>query len=408
MPQTQQIYIELNPPSLKDNTAVIDRLAKGLRSQTGLWPQVALRDLERFAGVLRGSNYRVTALLQRGSGGPVVVDLRAGDATNERIEPDLVQRAKALPMGLWGDQGLGLALDIGSTHLAGALIDLPSGKKLCRDNQLNPQTRIGSDILTRIQAAVKPEVRAELHEGLIRAANTLLARLCRRAGRKPQEVQGICAAGNTTMTHFFLDLDTQSICREPYIPLINRPAPFYATELGLIAAKDAVAWCLPNVGSYFGGDLVAGIVAAELHRREDTAIMVDVGTNAEVVVGNRDWLLACAGAAGPALEGGVARMGVLAGPGAIEAVRVDPVSLEPEIGVIPDADGRIPPLRACAGPGSCSFWPRCIFAGLWTCAERSSRASMSASSRLTRAWAMWWFMRIRRRAVGPLRSMRWR
>jgi uncharacterized 2Fe-2S/4Fe-4S cluster protein (DUF4445 family) len=90
-----------------------------------------------------------------------------------------------------------------------------------------------------------------------------------------------------------------------------------------------VGWCLPNVGSYFGGDLVAGIVAAGMHQREDTAIMVDVGTNAEVVVGNRDWLLACAGAAGPALESGVAKMGVLAGPGAIEAVKIDPQTWSP-------------------------------------------------------------------------------
>jgi uncharacterized 2Fe-2S/4Fe-4S cluster protein (DUF4445 family) len=240
MPQTQQIYIELNPPSLKDNTAVIDRLAKGLRSQTGLWPQVALRDLERFAGVLRGSNYRVTALLQRGSGGPVVVDLRPGDATNERIEPDLVQRAKALPMGLWGDQGLGLALDIGSTHLAGALLDLASGQELARDNQLNPQTRIGADILTRIQAAADKGVKQRLHREMVHAANELTARLCESAGRGPFEITGICAAGNTTMTHFFLDLDTQSICREPYIPLINRPAPFYASELGIEASPRAV------------------------------------------------------------------------------------------------------------------------------------------------------------------------
>jgi uncharacterized 2Fe-2S/4Fe-4S cluster protein (DUF4445 family) len=161
----------------------------------------------------------------------------------------------------------------------------------------------------------------------------------------------MAAAGNTTMTHFFLGLDVQPLCREPYIPLTNRPAPFFAADLGLAWAPGAVCWLMPNVGSYFGGDLVAGIVAAGLHQNPELAILVDVGTNAEVVLGNKDWLVACAGAAGPALEGGVTRTGMLAQPGAIEGVRIDPVTREMTLKIIPDREGRTPRPKGLCGSG---------------------------------------------------------
>jgi uncharacterized 2Fe-2S/4Fe-4S cluster protein (DUF4445 family) len=183
---------------------------------------------------------------------------------------------------------------------------------------------------------------------LVKAAGGLVQKICDRADRSPAEVTGLAAAGNTTMTHFFLGLDVQPLCREPYIPLVNRPAPFFAADLGLKWAPGAVCWLMPNVGSYFGGDLVAGIVAAGLHQNPEAAILVDVGTNAEVVLGNKDWLVACAGAAGPALESGVARTGMLAQPGAIEGVRLDPVTRELTLKIIPDRDGSTPkPLGLC-------------------------------------------------------------
>ena len=197
-------------------------------------------------------------------------------------------------------------------------------------------------------AADKPASLAAQHAMLVEAARELIAQLCAQAGQAQDQVTALVAAGNTAMTHFFLGLPVATICREPYLPLVNRPGPFYTSDLGLDLAPGAVAWCLPNVGSYFGGDLVAGIVAAGLHQREGVALLVDVGTNAEVVVGNRDWLVACAGAAGPALEGGVARMGVLAQPGAIEGVRLDPDTWEPQLTIIPDAQGNIPaPIGLC-------------------------------------------------------------
>ena len=343
----QKHYLELEPPSLKDNTASIDRLAKALRRLTGSWPQTPVQRTWDFARVMRGADYQVTATLAQ----DVLVQVEPGDTSGQAPDQAWAQRAQEVPLKLWGHHGLGMALDIGSTHLQASLHSLTDGWELAKGTCLNPQTELGADILTRIWAAAKTEEMQRLHSMLVESAAGLAADMCAKAGREVSEIAGLVAAGNTTMTHFFLGLDVQSIPREPYIPVVNRPAPFYTADLGLDLAPGAVGWCLPNVGSYFGGDLVAGIVAAGMHQREKTAILVDVGTNAEVVVGNRDWLLACAGAAGPALESGVAKMGVLAQPGAIEGVRIDPKTLEPELRIIPAADGSRPKAKGLCGSG---------------------------------------------------------
>ena len=128
------------------------------------------------------------------------------------------------------------------------------------------------------------------------------------------------------MTHFFLGLDPGGIFREPYIPAVNKVPLIRAGELGLVVNPRAPIFVLPNVGSYFGGDLIAGILTSGIHRKKAVSILVDVGTNAEVVLGNEDWLVSCAGAAGPALEGGVSSMGMMAGPGVIDKVAIDPSS----------------------------------------------------------------------------------
>jgi uncharacterized 2Fe-2S/4Fe-4S cluster protein (DUF4445 family) len=174
-------------------------------------------------------------------------------------------------------------------------------------------------------------------------------------------VYALAVAGNTTMSHFLLALDPRGICREPYIPAANRFPFFRATDLGLHIHPRALVHVFPNVGSYFGGDLTAGILAAGLHRSEEVKILVDVGTNAEVVVGNRDWLIACAGAAGPALEGGVVERGMMAAPGAIDRVRIDPDTLEASYRVL----GDVAPAGIC-GSGLIDLMAEMFAAGILT------------------------------------------
>ena len=159
---------------------------------------------------------------------------------------------------------------------------------------------------------------------VIDALNTAIDDVCRQAGFAKEDVYLLAAAGNTAMTHLFLGLPPQWIIREPYIPAVNRPGVLKASEIGLCAHENARIFVFPNVGSYFGGDLISGILFSGMFEKETISMLVDVGTNAEVALGNKDWLVACAGAAGPALEGGMSAIGMTAKPGVIDEIIIDP------------------------------------------------------------------------------------
>jgi len=187
----------------------------------------------------------------------------------------------------------------------------------------NPQESIGADILARIHFADQTEGLDKLNRLIIKGLNQAIAEMCTANTLAPQNIYVLSIAGNTSMSHLFMGLDPRWIIREPYIPVVNTPAILKAQTLGIQVNPCARALIFPNIGSYFGGDVIAGILFSEIHKNEKTAILVDVGTNAEVVLGNKNWLIACAGAAGPALEGGVSPMGMTAGPGVIDKISID-------------------------------------------------------------------------------------
>jgi uncharacterized 2Fe-2S/4Fe-4S cluster protein (DUF4445 family) len=301
-PLVRFIGIKAVPPSLRDNTADLDRLRRNVAEKLdGVEPLVAWRRSAELARAFRAAGFAGTAVVNQLRTGPELVDF--------------LPRQDSGPVGL--------ALDLGTTHLEGSLIDLRTGVRLARDHRENGQIEYGADILSRVHHAATPGGLATLHRVLLADVNDLASRLAKQAGLKPEEIRALSVAGNTTMSHFFLNLTPYHLIREPYIPMANMIEPMAAEELGLGIHPAAVVWVMPSVGSYFGGDLLAGILASGLDRAESVSMLIDVGTNAEVVIGNRDWLMACAGAAGPALEGGVASMGMRAGPGAIDHVEFD-------------------------------------------------------------------------------------
>ena len=159
---------------------------------------------------------------------------------------------------------------------------------------------------------------------IIDELNRHIAYICHVGGVKVDDLYLISLSGNTCMTHLFMGLSPRWIIREPYIPVINCPPIEKASVLGLHANPAARILIFPNCGSYFGGDLISGILFSGMYHKAEPAILVDVGTNAEVVLGNQNWLIGCAGAAGPALESGVAKMGMMAGPGVIDHIQIDP------------------------------------------------------------------------------------
>jgi uncharacterized 2Fe-2S/4Fe-4S cluster protein (DUF4445 family) len=325
----QLYHVETRPPSLADNTADLDRLKKGLSRQLqGVNPVVPWQRIAPVAEAFRQSGFRGEALVTHGPNGPQLVDFFA------RV-PDI------LPA---------MALDLGTTHLEASLVDLLSGEVLEQAAVENSQLDFGADILTRIHFAAKrcggQSGLDLLHERVLDAIQGLALELTGRRGLQADQITALCVSGNTAMTHFFLKQNPHHLCREPYIPVVNVADPFSASELGLGLHPAAIVWVMPSIGSYFGGDLISGIIASGLDQQEETGMLIDVGTNAEVVLGNRDWLIACAGAAGPALEGGVARMGMRAEPGAIEHCTIDPDSGRVEYQTIDGA-----PARGICGSG---------------------------------------------------------
>jgi uncharacterized 2Fe-2S/4Fe-4S cluster protein (DUF4445 family) len=298
--------IALTPPALGNNTADAQRLEQALKKvlNTGFVhiPRALMPDLPAR---LRTWNWRAKAVLFKDRRSFTVVAL---------LDPE--------------DPGpvLGAAVDIGTTRMVISLMDLSTGEKLGETGFDNPQADIGPDVLTRIHHARTQAGREQLQALAVEALNRHLAALCRDHQAAPERVFLVAGAGNTAMTHLFAGLPAFGIIQEPYIPCVNIPDTMDAAALGLEVHPRGQVFLFPNIGSYFGGDLLAGILAADLDRKEEPCIMVDVGTNAEIVLGNKDWLMACAGAAGPALESGVSRMGMTAKPGVIDRVTVDPAT----------------------------------------------------------------------------------
>lgn len=319
------VFVTANPPSLQDNTADLDRLRHGVKGQL---PDSRPLDIPfcRIVNLCR-------CFRQAGFTGVALVN----DLADRWVLADFLPKLPAtIPA---------MALDLGTTHLEATLIDLLTGKVLSSAGRENSQIEYGADILSRIHQAtnVRRQMRdvndldfldpglALLQQSIVACVNGLAKDLAAICGMAAQDIHALSVSGNTTMTHLLLGLDPFHICREPYIPMANVIDPLESHELGLSLHPAAPIWIMPSIGSYFGGDLIAGILASGLAASEETRMLIDVGTNAEVVLGNRDWLIACAGAAGPALEGGVARMGMRAAPGAIDYVSLDPVSYAMEV-----------------------------------------------------------------------------
>jgi uncharacterized 2Fe-2S/4Fe-4S cluster protein (DUF4445 family) len=337
----------LKPPSLSDNTADVDRLIKGIRKSLGMEDVCVDFSLAgKVSSSLRRWEYHVSASVYQ-----------------ERDSWHLIDISDARD----GEGIFGLAFDLGSSTLVLRLMDLETGGVTDETSFHNPQIEIGADILTRIHFATRDGGLSRLQGMLIERLNEEIKALTQKHGIRPASIVGMSVAGNTTMTHLFLGLNPYGICREPYIPVVNRPGLIPSRELGLTINPGAPILVSPNVGSYFGGDLIAGILASGMNRQSEISFLVDVGTNAEVVIGNREWLMACAGAAGPALEGGVADMGMMAGPGVIDKVVIDPVTREFKIGIIQDEAADAPqgkgPVGIC-GSGLIDLAAQLFVAGM--------------------------------------------
>jgi uncharacterized 2Fe-2S/4Fe-4S cluster protein (DUF4445 family) len=214
-----------------------------------------------------------------------------------------------------------VALDLGSTNLVAALYDNVSQRVVSEAKVVNPQIRFGSDILTRMHHSMSGKAE-EVNQCLMDGVDAVLNKLCNDSGISRHEIHALAAAGNTVMSHFFLGLDISRIPVFPFVPVVRKPGFFKAADLHVGIHPEALVYVFPNAGIYVGGDIVAGVLASGMYDSVEPCILIDVGTNAEIVIGSRDWLLAGAGAAGPALEEGIAGIGKRAESGIIYDVDI--------------------------------------------------------------------------------------
>jgi uncharacterized 2Fe-2S/4Fe-4S cluster protein (DUF4445 family) len=302
-PTTRILYVECEPPSLLDNTNDLDRLRRTLLRQHGLTDlKISLPLLQVLPQRLRAQDWRVTVVLEPLDDGAHLVDILPGPPA-ERI--------------------YGAAVDIGTTTVKLFLTDLGTGEVVDSASAYNAQIARGEDIISRIIYSQKEGGLGHLQRLALKTINGLLAEVARRQGVELTDIQSVSVAGNTTMTQLFLGVNPRYIREEPYLPTMTHAPALHAGEIGLAINPNAPVYCTPSVGAYVGGDIVSGVLSSGMYRTDLLTLFIDVGTNGEIVLGNSDWLIACACSAGPAFEGAGVRCGMRATDGAIDEVIID-------------------------------------------------------------------------------------
>jgi len=312
VPPVEKVYLELPEPTAQDNLPDVTRLVSYLKLKHDEHRlEVDLSVIRKISEAMRADNFKVTATLARpvrDEGKTRIINIQPGDIT---------------------DRNYGVAMDIGTTTVFGQVIDLKTGAVLSQHGEFNGQISYGEDVISRIVFSEKPGGLKILHEVVIKTINKILKRIIKAAGIDPDEISTITLAGNTTMTQLMLDIDPRYIRRSPYVPAATLYPPVKAAELGMDLADHVTALVYPAVSSYVGGDIVAGVMGSAMYNTDALTLYMDIGTNAEIVIGNRDWLACAACSAGPAFEGGGIKLGMRATEGAIEDFSIDPLTLEP-------------------------------------------------------------------------------
>ena len=230
---------------------------------------------------------------------------------------------------------VGCAIDIGTTTVTMVLVDLETGKILAKGSSGNGQIRYGADVINRIIEQGRPGGKKKLQDAIVKETLTpIIANLCKSAGINAKSILRLCVAANTTMNHLFVGVDAEPVRMEPYIPSFFGWDGLLAGDLKLPANSLAAVQIAPNIGSYVGGDITAGTLAAGLWDKDEMSLFIDLGTNGELVFGNRDFLMSCACSAGPAFEGGDISCGMRATDGAVEACVIDRDTMEPTLTIV--------------------------------------------------------------------------
>jgi len=298
-PLVFKIFLKLDKPTLENNLADCQRIQRMIEKHAGISAmQTGLKILRQLPIVLRKNNFAVTAIIGQRRDVAELIDIERGNSAGRNYAA---------------------VVDVGTTTVIVHLIDVIKMTTIDAQACFNSQVIFGREVTARIIAGEKKGA-AILQEKIIGDINRLISALALRNKVSLKDIIFVVCAGNTIMTHFLLGLPADNIRRNPYTAVSIEPSPFRAAETGIKVNPRGLLFCVPGIGSWVGGDITAGILATGLYERDDTAMLIDVGTNGEIVLGNREWMIACSASTGPALEGGGVKCGMTAEKGAIEKV----------------------------------------------------------------------------------------
>ena len=319
-PLVTKLYLELPKPDFDDKLSDLERVYRAIAEKIGDRPiHTGLANIRRLGSLLRSSDWKVTAAVaQKGD----VLELVC-------LEP--ADRSKS---------NFGFVFDIGTTTITGQLVNLNEKKILGTKAAYNRQATFGSDVITRIIYAQAEDGLEKLHHAVIDLMNEMIEAFVDEHDIDLNDVTCLGIAGNTTMIHLLLRVDPTYIRQEPYVPTANLLPVIKASEAGIKINPHGLLYCVPGVSSYVGGDITAGVMACDMHRSSEINLLIDIGTNGEIALGNSDWLISCAASAGPAFEGSGMSSGIRAVKGAIQTAKIKPKSLDVEYSTIGGAKPR--------------------------------------------------------------------
>ncbi len=338
-PMLQNIPLELQPPTLDDSISDLDRLMLGFVKSgcdTGRI-SVGLKVMRELAAAMRGENWKVTASVIKKSCSSEIVRVVPGNG-------DL--------------SSLGVAIDIGTTSIVVYLVEMADGVIIAATSGHNRQAVCGDDVINRIVCAEKDGVKKLSSMGLA-TINGLINEAIDSAEVERVRIDNVVLSGNTTMIHLLLQIEPRHIRREPYIPSVSAFPILKAGHIGLKVNPMAAVFVMPGPAGYVGGDIVSGLIYTGFHREEAVTLFIDVGTNGEIVLGNKEWLMTASCSAGPAFEGGGIRWGMRAEEGAIEKITIDQKHFVPTFSVV----GDVPPRGIC-GSGMIDLISEMLLTGM--------------------------------------------
>jgi uncharacterized 2Fe-2S/4Fe-4S cluster protein (DUF4445 family) len=333
-PPVECTVLDLGPPTIHDNISDLERVKRALEAKGIHGMRFSHDFVSSMSKALRDADWKVTL------------------AYTDNLEAFALSPSECL-------NEYGIAVDIGTTTVVLYLVNCYDGSLIDVGMTYNSQMRYGDDVITRIVHATEGGGIAELQQAVVDDVNDMLLPLLEKNSIDRNAVVAAVLSGNTTMSQLFWGLDPSSIREEPYIPTINLFPVWRAGTAKIRINSQAPVYTLPSVGSYVGGDIVAGVLASKMHRSSEIALFMDIGTNGEIAVGNNEWLITAACSMGPCFEGSGIRHGMRATEGAIESVKIDPVNFEPELGVI----GGAKPAGIC-GSGMIDAISELFFTGL--------------------------------------------